>query len=92
MFEEIALQSGHLTAGVVRINDTVRRPWSNHSEFSAELLKFIQWRGFACAPEYLGRDDQGREMLRYIPGWLGRGVSHPWAIVSLFLYKPRKYG
>ncbi len=67
MFEEIALQGGRLTAGVVCINDTVRRPWSNHSEFSAELLKFIQWRVFVCAPEYLGRTIKGERCFDAFP-------------------------
>lgn len=59
---------------VVRIGDTVRRtagPWTPavHAH-----LRHLRANGFAEAPEPLGFDDQGREMLRFIPGDVERAT------------------
>jgi hypothetical protein len=54
----IPLTGGRLTQGVVRIGDTVRRPASEKSAFTAELLQLLERRGFTTAPRYLGQDDE----------------------------------
>src|SRR4051812_35072555 len=61
------MQGGRITPGVVRISDTVRRP---ASPGTPELLRLLEARGFAGAPRYLGQDDQGREILSYVDGWV----------------------
>lgn len=66
--QEVALHGGRLTPGVVRIGDTVRRPPTASSAFVGRLLQHVHERGFYHAPEYFGRDEQGREMFRYISG------------------------
>ena len=65
---EVPLLGGRITAGVVRVGQTVRRPAGAASEFTAALLALLHERGFAGAPRYLGRDEAGRDMLSYIPG------------------------
>jgi hypothetical protein len=65
---EVVLSGGRLTAGVVRVGDTVRRPASAASAFTARFLAHLQAQGFDGAPRYLGRDEQGRDVLTFLPG------------------------
>jgi hypothetical protein len=61
--------------GVVRIADTVRRPARPSSQTIQALLRHIEAQGFAGAPKALGFDDQGRDILSYLPGW---AEHYPW--------------
>ena len=57
----------------VRVGQTVRRtsyPWS---PTVLDLLRHLEREGFAGAPRARGFDDQGREILTYIEGEVGRG-------------------
>jgi hypothetical protein len=65
---EVVLGGGRLTAGVVRIGETVRRPSSSASAFTATLLSHLARAGFDGAPSYLGRDELGRDILTFLPG------------------------
>jgi len=65
---EQILTGGRMTADVVRIDDTVRRPASVASPFVARLLRHLAVTGFDGAPRHLGWDDHGRDMLSYLPG------------------------
>ncbi len=67
---EYPLTGGRITKGVVRIGDTVRRPASVKSAFTAELLQLLTRQGFDRAPRYLGEDDEGRDILSYLDGWV----------------------
>jgi Ser/Thr protein kinase RdoA (MazF antagonist) len=62
---EVVLGGGRLTAGVVKIDETVRRP---RSPFAATLLLHLAQAGFDGAPKYLGRDDLDRDILTFLPG------------------------
>lgn len=65
--EEVPL-SGGTQNPVVRVGNTVRRrpgPWTPAIH---DLLRHARDHGFELAPEPLGFDDQGREVLRYIEG------------------------
>lgn len=62
MIEE-PLAGGRMTPGVVRVGDTVRRP---AVPFTAELLEFLADKDFT--PDYLGRDEHGRDILSYLEG------------------------
>jgi hypothetical protein len=65
---EQPLTGGNVAAGVVRIGDTVRRPAGPWTPAVHSLLAYLRAAGFRGAPEPLGLDEQGREVLRYIPG------------------------
>jgi Ser/Thr protein kinase RdoA (MazF antagonist) len=62
---------GNVTIGVVRIGDTVRRPVGPWTETVDLLLEHLHAVGFTAAPRPLGRDEQGRQVLEYIPGEVG---------------------
>jgi Phosphotransferase enzyme family len=61
--------------GVIRIADTIRRPARRSSQTIQALLRHIEAQGFAGAPKALGFDDQGREILSYLPGY---AEHYPW--------------
>ncbi|MBA4864335.1 aminoglycoside phosphotransferase family protein [Streptomyces sp. PSKA54] len=73
----VPLRGGRITPGVVRIGDTVRRPASAASPFVAAVLGLLERRGFTGAPRYLGRDQTGRDMFSYVPGWVPDKLR-PW--------------
>lgn len=53
--------------GAVRIGPTVRRPTGPWTPAVHDLLRYLAGR-LPGIPEVLGFDDQGREMLTYLPG------------------------
>lgn len=65
--EEVVLAGSRLNR-VVRIGDTVRRPAGPWTPAVHDLLRHVRANGFSLAPEPLGFDDRGREILSYIPG------------------------
>jgi len=65
---EHALGGGNVSAGVVRVGDTVRKPAGFWTPPVEALLAHLQRRGFTGAPRSLGRDGQGRHVLEYVPG------------------------
>lgn len=73
MSEEV-LTGGNTTPGVVRVGDTVRRPRSRRSDFAAQVLASLESIGFPHSPRHLGVDEQGRDILSFIPG---RTTDHP---------------
>jgi aminoglycoside phosphotransferase (APT) family kinase protein len=62
------LTGGRITEDVVRIGDTVRRPASPKSPFTAELLRLLE--GLDIVPRYLGHDDEGGDVFSYLDGWV----------------------
>ena len=67
---EQPLTGGQASLGVVRIGSTVRRLPAPNAEFAHRLLRFLEALAFEAAPRYLGTDEQGREILSYIEGWV----------------------
>jgi hypothetical protein len=66
---ELPLPGGVANRGrVVRIGETVRRPLRRTSPATHALLRHLAAVGFDGAPRLLGIDEQGREVLGYIPG------------------------
>jgi Ser/Thr protein kinase RdoA (MazF antagonist) len=64
---EQPFEDGNITA-VVRVGDTVRRATGPWTPAIHALLRHLETRGFDAAPRALGRDQDGREMLSYLPG------------------------
>ncbi|GIE84426.1 phosphotransferase [Actinoplanes regularis] len=76
MIEEHRLSGGY-DGGAVRVGDTVRRvsgPWTPAVH---ALLRHLEEVGFDRAPRALGLDDQGREVLSFLPGAVV-GAARPW--------------
>ena len=65
--EEVTLAVGGVT-DVVRLGATVRRPVRPFTATVQAYLRHLRERGFDAAPEALGEDDQGREVLSFVPG------------------------
>jgi Ser/Thr protein kinase RdoA (MazF antagonist) len=68
--EEVPLTGGRYTVGIVRVGDTVRRPLKPWSPFTVRLLCHLEQQGCSCVPRHLGVDQQGRDILSYVPGWV----------------------
>jgi Phosphotransferase enzyme family len=66
--KEVPLVGGRSTLGVVRVGDTVRRPAGPWSPTVQRFLAHLKTNGFGGAPSPLGFDEQGREVLEFIPG------------------------
>jgi Phosphotransferase enzyme family len=75
MSEGESLIGGSDTQGIVRIGDTVRRPLRPFSLTVQAYLAHLRDAGFAGAPLPLGVDEQGREVLSFVPGDL-----HGWPL------------
>jgi Phosphotransferase enzyme family len=66
-----------ITQGIVRIGDTVRRPLRPFSLTVQAYLAHLRDAGFAGAPLPLGVDEQGREVLSFVPGDVARWLPPP---------------
>lgn len=64
---EQPLTGGNATAGVVRVGDTVRKPWHPNSAAVAEYVGRLAAAGIDV-PRMLGRDGRGRQTIEYIAG------------------------
>lgn len=80
------LRGGGLTA-VVRIEDTVRRPTGWWTPAVHALLRHLEQVGFAGAPLVLGIDEEGREILSFIPGDAGAPVDDAALVASARLIR-----
>jgi len=65
--KEVPLLGGSMTAGVVRVGDTVRRPVGPWTSAVHTLLRYLEDVGFEGAPRALGIDQRGREVLTFLP-------------------------
>lgn len=65
---ETPLTGGRITAGVVRVGDTVRRPPKPNASLVRALLGRLEQLGLELAPRYLGSDPEGRETFAYVEG------------------------
>lgn len=68
---EIPLEGG-ADSTVVRVGQTVRRDARFWSPAVLDLLQHLECEGFTGAPRALGFDEQGREVLSYLEGEVGR--------------------
>lgn len=86
---EIPLAGGRSTAGVVRVGDTVRRTAGPWTPTIHAYLRHLRAAGFSGAPDVLGIDDQGREILTYIPGeTLGDAIDPAEPVTELAVTRP----
>ncbi|WP_108717409.1 phosphotransferase [Miniimonas sp. S16] len=66
---EEPLAGGNASGAVVRVGDTVRKPWTEATPTVLAYLHHLRGRG-VDAPRPLGRDERGRLVLEYVPGEL----------------------
>lgn len=64
---EVPLRGGFVNT-VVLLGETVRRPLPANAEFVHRLLGLLEEEGWGGAPRFLGLDEQGREVLSFVPG------------------------
>jgi aminoglycoside phosphotransferase (APT) family kinase protein len=76
--DEVPLVGDGFTQGIVRIGDTVRRPVRPFSMTIQAYLAHLHQAGFTGAPEPLGIDEQGREVLSYVAGDVPREPLPDW--------------
>ena len=80
---EDPLLGGTANRGLVfRVGNTVRRPIRETSASTHALLRHLAAVGFAGAPRFLGIDDQGREVLSYVPGEAVTPPYPAWALTD----------
>lgn len=72
---ETPLSGGRVTPGLVRVGETVRRPIRTDRTLQHELLSHLERVGFQGSPRYLGVDEQGREILSFLPGEVPRDLG-----------------
>ena len=73
---EVTLAGGN-TTGAVLIDGVVHKRASPWTPSVHAVLRYLEDAGFESAPRALGIDDQGREMLTYLPGET-IGDREPW--------------
>ena len=66
---EQPLEGGNATDGVVRLGDTVRKPWEPTTPAVHELMRAVAAAG-VDVPAPRGRDERGRQILEFVPGSL----------------------
>ena len=81
-----------VTQGIVRIGDTVRRPLRPFSLTVQAYLAHLRDAGFTGAPLPFGIDEQGREMLSFVPGDVPRNPLRPETAAAAWRGTPTKYG
>lgn len=69
MDEELPLDGGNVSADVVRIGDTVRKPWTAATPHVHSFIAAVRRAG-VDVPTVSGPDQQGRQMIEFIPGTL----------------------
>lgn len=66
--EEEILTGGRVTAQVVRRGEFVHRTPCKNAAFVHQVLEFLEAGGVEGVPRYRGLDQQGREVLTFLPG------------------------
>ena len=69
MDHEQELPGGNASGSVVRVGDTVRKPWTAATPSVHAFMAHVRRCG-VDVPSALGRDDRSRQILEYVPGRL----------------------
>ena len=78
MDDEVQLSSDGLTH-VVRVGETVRRPWRDYTPTVHAYLEHLWGAGITFVPKPLGKDDREREVLSFVPGDIPMPPLPSWA-------------
>ena len=80
--EEEILTGGRVTAQVVRRGEFVHRTPCKNAAFVHQVLEFLEAGGVEGVPRYRGLDQQGREVLTFLPGQVPPGSAPAWGSAS----------
>lgn len=69
MGDELHLAGGNASGEVVRLGSTVRKPWTDASPSVQAFMHAVRAQG-VDVPAPLGRDEQGRQVVEFVPGRL----------------------
>lgn len=69
MGDEVPLLGGNASGGVVRVGDTVRKPWTAATPSVTAYMRTLRSAGVDL-PEPRGRDAAGRQVIEFVPGQL----------------------
>ena len=58
-----------------RVGATLHCPPGERAEFVRALLRFLEERGFEAAPRFLGVDEQGRDVLTFVDGYVASDLD-----------------
>jgi phosphotransferase family enzyme len=84
--EEHQLAGGFGSGGlVVRVGETLRRPWRTTAPFEIAVLTHLHEVEPGVAPRYLGRDEQGRQVLSWMAGDVAVPPFPAWATTEAYL-------
>lgn len=84
--EEQQLAGGFGSGGlVVRVGDTVRRPWHPTTPAEVAVLTRLHEVAPGVAPRPLGRDEQGRQVLSWMAGDVAVPPFPAWATTEAYL-------
>ncbi|MBT2483849.1 MULTISPECIES: phosphotransferase [unclassified Microbacterium] len=70
--DEEVLTGGNASGAVVRVGGTVRKQWSAATPSVHDFVTALRAHG-VDAPEPRGRDEQGRQVIEFVPGTLALG-------------------
>jgi Ser/Thr protein kinase RdoA (MazF antagonist) len=76
------LLTGGNVAVVVRSGDTVRKPWTAATPAVHAFMRHLRAKGVPGVPKVLGRDEQGRQVLEFVPGVEGQQLP-PMTVAEL---------
>jgi hypothetical protein len=68
MSDEVPLSGGRMTHGVFKKGNYVFRPCCSNSGFVHKVLKWLDMKGVAVAPKFIGLSDDGREVTTFLEG------------------------
>lgn len=71
---EFSLIGGNVATSVVRSGATVRKPATAATSNVKAFLDHLQQEHFSACPKHFGLDEQGRQILEYIPGKICFGL------------------
>ena len=69
--DEHELTGGNASGRVVRVGNTVRKPWVDNTPVAQSYLAAVRARG-VDAPRALGRDEFGRQIVEYVEGTIAQ--------------------
>lgn len=73
---EEQLTGGNTAESVLRLGSTVRKPVTPSTPAVHSFIAHLRAAGFEAVPEVFGLDDQGRQVLEYVPGSLFDSKTH----------------